>query len=274
MTNPKKNKLYNVMKDIVSKFYYMNKFIRISDDKFIEDDKELTQVGEEIFNEFFKMTDNKINFFVDICAAPGMYSKILLDKYKDTMGIGISLPPEKGGVKFEIDYDNYKIFYKDILEKTYKLELPKKLDFGIASCVSYIDTQDSYALNSELILASSDLILSNLNEKGTFIINLTIKNIYVCYNLIHILSQYFKEYKLWKSLNVWGTKNTIYFFGYGFRENYENDLKKYISMIQNRQSEFSNNFIYSEREYKEIDKRMNEIYKVRINAWLNLISKN
>ena len=70
-----------------------------------------------------------------------MYSKILLDKYKDSMGIGISLPPEKGGVKFEIDYDNYKIFYKDILEKTYKLELPKKLDFGIASCVSYIDTK-------------------------------------------------------------------------------------------------------------------------------------
>ena len=34
----------------------MNKFIRISDDTFIEDNKELTQVGEEIFNEFFKMT--------------------------------------------------------------------------------------------------------------------------------------------------------------------------------------------------------------------------
>ena len=274
MTNPKKNKLYNIMKDIVSKFYYMNKFIRISDDKFVEDDKELTQVGEEIFDEFFKMTDNKINFFVDICAAPGMYSKILLDKYKDTMGIGISLPPEKGGVKFEIDYDNYKIFYKDILEKTYKLELPKKLDFGIASCVSYIDTKDSYALNSELILTSSDLILSNLNKDGNFIINLTIKNIYVCYNLIHILSQYFKEYKLWKSLNIWGTKNTLYFFGYSFKENYNNDLKKYIDMIQNRQSEFSNNFLYSEKEYKDIDKRMNEIYKVRINAWLNLIGEN
>ena len=45
-------------------------------------------------------------------------------------------------------------------------------------------------------------------------------------------------------------------------------------MIQNRQSEFSNNFLYSEKEYKDIDKRMNEIYKVRINAWFNLISEN
>lgn len=277
MTNPKKNKLYNIMRDIVSKYYYMNKFIRISEDKFVEDDKELTQVGEEIFNNFFKMTDKdyKINLFVDICAAPGMYSKLLLDKYKDIMGIGISLPPEKGGVRFEIDYSNYKIFYKDILEKTYKLDIPKKLDFGIASCVSYIDTKDSYGLNIELILTSSNLILENLNKDGNFIINLTIKNIFVCYNLIHILSQYFKEFKLWKSLNVWGTKNTLYFFGYGFKENYEsNDLKKYIEMIKNRQSEISTKFLYSDKEYKNIDKQMDEIYKVRINSWLNLIGEN
>ena len=30
----------------------------------------------------------------------------------------------------------------------------------------------------------------------------------------------FNNFKLWKSPNVWSTKNTFYFFGYGFKNNY------------------------------------------------------
>ena len=59
----------------------------------------------------------------------------LLKNFKGT-GIGISLDPDKGGVPFEMEgITNYKIFYRDILEKDYKLDLPKKLNFGIASCI-------------------------------------------------------------------------------------------------------------------------------------------
>lgn len=272
--NPKKNKLYNIMKDIVSKYYYMNKFIRIENDKFVEDTIELTTVGEDIFNNF-NLEKYKINLFLDICAAPGMYSKILMDKNDGVTGIGVSLPPEKGGVEFEIKYDKYKIFYKDILEKSYELELPKKLDFGIASCVSYQDMKDSFKLNMELILTSCDMILSNLDKGGHMIINLTMKNIYLCYNIVNILSQYFDEFKVWKSEIIWGTKNTLYFFGYNFKNNYDKKyLKNLIPKVMNRDSDITNRFLGTSDEYNNIDKRMNKIYIVRINSWLKLIGEN
>ncbi len=270
--NPKKNPLWNISRDISAKYYYMMKFERIDSDKFVEDNEELTKVGKDMFDNY-ELTKNKTNFFVDICAAPGMYSKIILDTYNETTGIGISLPLENGGVKFEIDYDNYKIFYKDILKKEYKLDIPKKLDFGIASCVSYIaDKKRAFLLNMELIITSANLILNNLDKGGNLIINLTMKNIYVCYNILNILSKYFSKYKLWKSDKVWGTKNTFYFFGYGFKQEYNNNLLKLINEIENKDSKFTNTFTGTKEEFDNITKKMNTIYIVRINSWLQILS--
>ena len=45
-----------------------------------------------------------------------IYSKILVED-KDAKGFSISLPPEKGGVEYKFKHDNYKIYYKDILEQ-------------------------------------------------------------------------------------------------------------------------------------------------------------
>ena len=73
------------------------------------------------------LSNKKISLFVDICAAPGNYSKLLQKRFEDSYGVGISLPIEKGGVKFEIDSKKYKIFMIDILEKDYKIQVPKKL---------------------------------------------------------------------------------------------------------------------------------------------------
>jgi hypothetical protein len=267
-SNPKESNLWKIMRNISSTYYYLDKFERKQNDKFIENTEELSTIGKEIFDAFDM--DNNLNenvYFVDICGAPGMYSKILVEK--GAKGFSISLPPEKGGVEYIFKDDNYKIFYKDILDKEYKIECQKKINLGIASCVSYIESKNSHQLNLELIIKSMNLMLSCLENNGDMIINMTIKNIYNCFNIIDLLLEYFNDIKLWKSENIWATKNTFYIFCYGFKKQ-DTDFNKYILDIKNENSHF--NTKYNGDKFNIINKMMQDIYKIRINAWINLIS--
>ncbi len=264
---PKKNKLWNVMKHITNNNYFLDKFERLEGDKFIENDEELYKIGKEMFNNF-KFNNDKL-FFIDICGAPGMYSKILIEE-KNANGIGISLPPEKGGIEFKFKNDKYKIFYKDILEKQYKLEIPKELNMGLASCVSYIeDSKHNKSINMELILTSMNMILEHLENGGDMIINMTMKNIYTCFNILDLLLKQFNDIKLWKSENTWGTKNTFYVFCYGFNKDKKINMMQFIDKIKDFNSDFNKRYLGN--NYKIIDKLMNDIYYVRINAWIKLI---
>ena len=271
--DPSKDKSYNFMKNLARKNYKLDTFERVIEGKFIENSKELESIGNEIIDNFNKGKNLKINFFIDICSAPGVYSKIILKKFPIVTGIGISLPPEQGGVEFEIEETNFKKIYKNILEKKYKLEIPKKVDLGIASCVSYQqDAKKAFKLNIELILKSLYLILGNLNEDGSLIINMTMKNIHLAFNLVNILGKYFKNYKLWKSINTWGTKNTFYFFGYNFiGDNVNEEINNLIIKIQNDKDDIYNKFLGTNEQYKKINSEMREIYQVRIDAWKKLI---
>ncbi len=260
--NPKDSKLWSIMRNISSTYYYLDKFERQKDSKFIENTDELSLIGKEIFDAF-NFRHNDI-FFVDICGAPGMYSKILVEK--GAKGFSISLPPEKGGVEYIFKDNNYKIYYKDILEKEYQIECKKKINLGIASCVSYIESKNSHQLNLILILKSMELMMSCLEEDGDMIINMTMKNIYSCFNIIDYLLGCFKEIKLWKSENVWATKNTFYIFCYGFNKNKPLLYKN----ISDEESEFNTKYIGS--NFNKINNLIQDIYKIRINAWINLIS--
>ena len=62
------------------------------------------------------------------------------------------------------------------------------------------------------------LMLDILEEDGDIIINITMKNIYTCFNILDLLIKQFNNIKLWKSKNVWATKNTFYIFCYGFKK--------------------------------------------------------
>ena len=268
MNNIKTN-LWNVMKNISSTYYFLDKFERKKDNQFIENTDELSIIGKEMFDMFdFKKKDI---FFVDICGAPGMYSKILVED-KDAKGFSISLPPEKGGVEYIFKHDNYKIYYKDILEKNYKIDTHKKINLGLASCVSYIESRNSHALNLELIINSMSLMLDILEEDGDIIINMTMKNIYTCFNILDLLIKQFNNIKLWKSKNVWATKNTFYIFCYGFKKDKMINMTQYINNIKNDKSDFNTKYIGDVKNISLINKMMTNIYKVRINAWVDLIS--
>ncbi len=270
---PKKNDLWNIMMFITSKFYKQNNFIRIKDKKFVEDEQELSKVGKEMFENF--NTKLKEIFFLDICGAPGMYSKILIDN--NASGIGISLPPEKGGVEFNISNSKYKFYYKDILDKQYKIELKnnlkyKEFNLGLASCVSYIETKDSHTLNLELILTSMNLILEHLQNNGDMIINLTMKNIYTCFNILNLILEQFDYIKLWKSSTVWADKYTFYVFCYNFNKTKKINMLDYIDKIKKYNDDFNNKYIGQTHNYNIINKMMSDIYIVRINALLKKIS--
>jgi hypothetical protein len=274
-----KDKLFYKMNNLARKNWKLDSFDREQSGKFIEDEVELEKIGREIFDNFdLKKLDIKL--FADVCSAPGMYSKILLDEFNKTIGIGISLPVEEGGVPFSLNNSRYKIFYKNILDKNYKLELNEeknlKLDFGLASCVSYVyDSKNAYFLNMELIIKSLMLILPNLKKGGSLIINLTMKNINLAFNIVNILSKLFDNYKIWKSKTVWNTKNSFYFFGYGFNENYNVDnFNELVESIKYKHSPVNNNFMGTENEYQQIYKQMRNIYIIKLDAWNELIRRN
>lgn len=273
----KKDKLFGKMKYLSKKYWKLDTFEREQDDKFIENSEELEKVGKEIFDNFGLKKSN-VKLFADICSAPGMYSKIILDTFDKTTGIGVSLPVEEGGVPFTITNTRYKTFYKNILEKNYRLELaePLKLDLGLASCVSYQhDASNAFFLNMQLILKSLNLILPNLKKGGHLIINMTIKNVELAFNLVNILSKNFDNYKLWKSSNVWATKNTFYFFGYGFKNSYNPEiLNDVLERIKYDHDPINNNFEGTKEDYNQIYKQMKNVYITRIVAWEKLIEKS
>lgn len=268
--NSIKSNLWNVMRNISSTYYYLDKFERQQANKFVENSNELSNIGKEMFSAF-EFRKNNI-YFVDICGAPGMYSKILVED-KNAKGFSISLPPDKGGVEYTFKNDNYKIYYKDILEKTYKIETVKSINLGIASCVSYIDSKNnnSSILNMELILTSINLMLENLENDGDMIINMSMKNIYCCFNILDLLIKQFDNIKLWKSETVWATKNTFYIFCYGFKKSKMINMKQYMINIKNDKSDLYKIYIGDNNNIKIINKMMVNIYKIRINAWINLI---
>jgi len=267
--DPSKDKNYLFMIKMAKKKYKLDKFVRFSDNKFVEDNDELIKIGKELLNNFMFNRNIKITFFADICSSPGNYSQIILDSFDIKTGIGISLPPEEGGVEYIIDNPKFKKVYKNILDKKYRLEIPEKLDFGIASCVSYENnSKNASILNLELILKSIYLLLPNFNVGANLIVNMTMKNIFFIFNLINILSKYFTSIKLWKSSVVWETKNTFYFFGYNYtgNNNIVNNLNDIINIIHNKDEPIFKQFLGTETEYTNINNIMKNIYQIRINA--------
>ncbi len=271
----KKDKIFNKMKYLSKKYWKLDTFEREQDNKFVEDETQLEIVGQELWSNF-GLDKKNIKLFADFGAAPGIYSKIVLNTINNSNGIGVSLPVEEGGVPFKISDHRYQIIYKNVLDPTFKLDLTEPLDLGLGSLVSYQhDARNSFYLNIQLILTGLMLILSNLKKGGHIVTNLTIKNVELGFNIVNILSSMFTTFKIWKSSNVWATKNTFYFFGYSFKENYSPEiLLNILKQIKNENDPINNYFIGTSDEYNKIYTQMKTVYIIRIKAWEKLIEIN
>jgi hypothetical protein len=265
----KNDNLFRKMKHIGDKYWELDKFEREVNTDFFEDNEDLEIIGNEILSHF-NIKNPKI--FLDVCAAPGIYSKLFLNNFNKLIGYGISLPTDEGGVPFIINDDRFNIIYKNILDKEFNLSLNKKIDFGIASCVSYkYDAKTSYFLNMELIIKSLIIILENLKKNGNLIINLTMKNIDLAFNIIKILNTMFLKFKLWKSKTIWATKKTFYYFGYKFKKNNKDMLENIVERVKHDKDSINNQFLGDYQEYLKIYNQMKNIYKIKIHAWEKLI---
>lgn len=266
------NDIIYIKMNELSKGYILSLFFnRITNNNFTEDIKDLNTVSIELFNAFDSINNNKNITFIDICSAPGIYSKYLLDKYNNISGTGLSLPIEQGGVSYIIKDDRYKKIYTNILEEEYNDDT--KYDLGIGSCVSYKNNSSRAFLNNmELIIKSLMIILSRLKVDGNMIINLTMKNIELTFNIINYLNKMFKNFKLWKPKYIWQTKYSFYYFGYGFKDNFNLDL---LNKMNTSMKLFINpiykSFNGSLNEYNLINNEIKHIYIARIKSWKRLI---
>jgi hypothetical protein len=222
------------MESIVYKnpLYILTKFIRTLPnakkiiDKYsyelgTERDDMLRNLFEELFNK--RLRNIKVDNFMDICAAPGVYSSYLLTKFPDASGMGISLPPEEGGHPFTINNDRYKYIYKNIYNIANN---DSKYDVCIASCIPYsvsATNDDEY----KIIFTSLIICLNALKSNGTLIINFTFKNVILAINFVYLLSQCFKEIKLFKSKILWILQRTFYVIGYQYQK-IPSNIQKYI----------------------------------------------
>ena len=86
-----------------------------------------------------RFASKKINTYLDICCAPGSFSKYISQKIPTATGYGITLPVKKGGLPFLVDIEpsKYNLIWADII--TDYDDIKKKLagikfDFVVDAC--------------------------------------------------------------------------------------------------------------------------------------------
>lgn len=209
---------WKAMTAIAKKHSDLIRFERLQDGRFVEDCSELAAVGAELLAWYGAANVKRIRRFLDVCAAPGMYSRLILTATPYAKGVGLSLPTSKGGVPYALNgslEERYGKRYVDITSADGDYGL-QPVDFAIASCVSY-NTQKSKqtTTNAQLSAKSVDIMLRHLSPGGDMIVNLTLKDVNLAYNTVTLLARHFKTFSLWKSSSTWQLKNTFYFIGYG-----------------------------------------------------------
>ena len=215
------------MENIVynNKLYNLTKFIRrlpnayeiiqeYSYDVGTEREDKLRELFVELYDK--RLPNINVDNFIDICAAPGTYSELLLEKHPDAKGIGISLDPSEGGYEFNILYDDrYKKIYKNVYDIEHSVNQNELYDLCMASCIPY-NVSAKRAEDYKIIYKSLMICLSHLKNDGLLIINFSFKDIIFAINFVHLINKLFKKIKLFKSTKLWILQRTFYIIGYGY----------------------------------------------------------
>lgn len=247
--------------------YKLTKFIRTLPNAYKIIQEFSYQLGTEheemlhdLFDELYqkRLTNSNINNFLDICAAPGIYSKYILDKYPKSKGVGISLDPKEGGHEFKISNDDrYKKIYEDVHQIILPpcksnnvnpniLELMRSpiYDLCITSCIPYsisAKSKDEY----KIIFKSLTICLNLLKENGMLIINFTFKNMMFAINFVYLLSLLFRRIKLFKSTKLWILQRTFYVIGYEYikKDEHVTKINNYLHDFDNFYKEYENKLL-------------------------------
>lgn len=188
---------------------------------------------KELFIELYqkRLQNIPITKFLDICAAPGIYSKYLLDKNPGAKGVGISLDPKEGGHAFCIISDRYEKIYKNVYQISTSTYEPT-YDLCMTSCIPYNTSANSID-EYRIIFKSLTVCLNTLKPHGTLIINFSFKEIILAINFIYLISKLFKKIRLFKSTKLWILQRTFYIIGYDYMRD-----EKIISIIDGYMNDF------------------------------------
>lgn len=236
----------------------------------------------DLLDEMNKRTLNlkslDIKSFLDICAAPGEYSKYLSETLK-CKGVGITLSKKNGGVDFNYELKNYQLNYLDVIKEYDKNFSNSKFDFIISGCLdmTHIKKKTYYDIN--LWLSTMMLAFLNLNKNGTFAFKISFKYINFASNIIFFFEQFFKKIKLFKSKDAIPYRSMFYVIGFDFNfdKEYFNVLKEiYINfnekLINNDMKDLKYKLVFENKQkcnyYKKI---FEKIFKIQIKAIENIL---
>lgn len=228
---------------------------------------------DEMNRNILHLNKYKINSYLDICAAPGEYSKYLTDKLK-CKGVGITLPINNGGVNFNYNLENYTLIYLDVIKDFNTNFYNDKFDFIISGCLdmTHIKKRPYYDIN--LWLSTLMLAFLNLNKNGIFAFKISFKYINFASNILYIFEMFFKHIKLFKSKDAIPYRSMFYVIGFGFKFNKKYfDLlkeihKRYnVELINNDMKDFKFKLIFDDSNKLKYYKKILEImFKIQINA--------
>lgn len=214
-----------------------------------------------------------VKHFLDICAAPGEYSKYFLEALPKSKGYAVTLHPNLGGVKFDeslVDMKRYHIEYKDIMKEEYKPNV--EFEFVIAGCLCMTLKKKPSFFDLDLWISTILVGLKNLKKGGTFAFKTTLRYLDLFCNFLFLMNKFFKNIKVFKSEDILGFRSVCYIVGMDYQgdedmyENLEELHKKYQSGEYEEISMFEKNLIFGEDFYPDCRQALEELMKIQNNA--------
>lgn len=235
-----------------------------------------TLMMKNLDDDVLQLKNKKIKIYLDICAAPGDYSKYLTDTYK-IKGVGVTLPTNEGGINFDYKLKDYKIEYLDIVKNSKKVIRKDKFPFIVSGCLDMRLGRKEKFNNIRLWLSTMLFGLMNLQKNGIFAFKISLKYMEFAANIIYIFTKIFKNVKTSKSLDAIGYRSVFYVIGFDYQENLEyiKLLEILLSKIKNKNYnrivQFRNKTIFTSNDYKLIQGYLEKIFKIQIEAIENIL---
>jgi 23S rRNA U2552 (ribose-2'-O)-methylase RlmE/FtsJ len=237
----------------------------------------------DYYNYMRKLDENELKLknitsFLDICAAPGQYSKYIYNK-TGAKGTGVTLQEDLGGLKFIEDIPNYTIKYANILKEN---PLDKKFNFAVTGCLDMtLNKPDKPFKDLELWLSALLMAIKHLENGGILAFKMTTKYINLFSNFVYIMSKMFEKVSTFKSSEILGYRSFCYIIGNNYKYNQEmidfldGIIKDYQNNDFKKIKEFKYRIIFDIEKYGEfMQKKIEKVIAKQMIAIKRLLEKN
>lgn len=223
---------------------------------------------KEVLDMIKKYIPNKPFTFLDICFAPGAYTRYILENYPKATGRGITLDPAQGGLNPIVEKsDKFDYTYMNILTD-YNENDRNKYDLVVIGCQDMTfgknkkDTETSTAsYNKSLVFKSFYYALSSCKEHGSIMFKYTVKKLNEFSQFIYMLRK-IAGITFAKSVSVYGHRSTLFILAYNIKKT-TNEYEQFVEYIKTFEY-ITNKF--SKEYYHELMKELTPILEIQMEA--------